>query len=305
VELRQRERAAAGVAALHRLEIGERQSVVHGRPSGGAAGEGRRTCELSRTNVAGTCDRYLAPVPAPDLVLLLPPSEGKAAGGDGRWRPTSGTFGRRLGDVRRRVIDALAATELGPKHLGVSGELLARAAAATDAIVAGKAKALPADERYTGVVWEHLDPTTLDDDRRRRVLVPSALLGLVAATDPVPDHRLKFDVSLAGVGRLDRWWRPHLTDALRARPASTFVDLLPNEHRAAVDLDAITARSRKHTVVRTAFTGASGHDAKAVKGKLARHLLDHGLAAETVAAFAWQGWTAAYDAERRVLIASR
>lgn len=243
--------------------------------------------------------------PAAELVLLLPPSEGKASGGAGRWRPTSGTFGRRLGDARRQVITALGATDLGPKQLGVSGDLLARALGAAAAIGAGTARALPAHERFTGVVWEHLDPMTLDDEARRRVLVPSALLGLVAASDPVPDHRLKFDVSLAGIGRLDRFWRPHLTEALRARPAATFVDLLPNEHRAAVDLDQLVTRPRKHRVVRTTFAGAGGHDAKAVKGELARHLLDHGLGAEAVAGFRWQDWSATYDDGAGVLTASR
>lgn len=274
-------------------------------PFDAAARRGQANLRALGLTVATTCDRYLSPVPPPDLVLLLPPSEGKASGGAGRWRPTSGTFGRRLGDGRRQVIEALAGTDLGPKHLGVSGELLARATAATEAIVAGKARALPAHERYTGVVWEHVDPATLDDERRRRVLVPSALLGLVAATDPAPDHRLKFDVSLPGIGRLDRFWRPVTTDALRARPAATFVDLLPNEHRAAVDLDALATRSRKHTLVRTAFLGATGHDAKAVKGELARHLLDHGLTIDTAASFSWQGWTATYDEDSRVLVASR
>lgn len=249
----------------------------------------------STDSVARGCDRYLAPVPERDLVLLLPPSEGKAAGGAGQWKTTSGTFGRRLGEQRAQVVQALATATLSSKQLGVSGDLFTRAVAATEAIVSGKATALPAHERYTGVVWEHLAPATLTEAQRRRVLVPSALLGLVAAADPVPDHRLKFDVNLAGVGRLDRFWRPHLTEALRARPATPFVDLLPNEHRAAIDLEAIARRSRKHTIVRTAFIGATGHDAKAVKGELARHLLEHGLTSDAVAAFTWQDWTATYD----------
>jgi cytoplasmic iron level regulating protein YaaA (DUF328/UPF0246 family) len=225
---------------------------------------------------------------ADDLVVLLPPSEGKANGGRGRWRPASGTFGRRLGAQRGEVIEALARMALDERHLGVRGELLQRAIAATGAIVGGRAKALTASQRYTGVVWQHLDPMSLTDDQRRRILVPSALLGLVGGNDPVPDHRLKFDVRIDGIGRLDRFWRPHVTEAVRARTASAapIVDLLPNEHRAAVDLVAIGRRRRR--VITVTFTGTTGHDAKAVKGALTRHLLTHGLDAP----FAWNGWSA-------------
>jgi cytoplasmic iron level regulating protein YaaA (DUF328/UPF0246 family) len=216
---------------------------------------------------------------ADDLVVLLPPSEGKADGGSGRWAPTSGRFGRRLAEPRRAVIDALAATELGERQLGVRGELLDRALAATRAIVDGRARRLPAWQRYTGVVWQHLDPTTLDDEQRARILVPSALLGLVGANDPVPDHRLKFDVRHAGeVGqRLDRFWRPHLTDALRhaTTPRTTIVDLLPVEHRNAIDLDGDRVlRKRVHRPPETPNIG--GHDGKAAKGLLARRLLTGG-----------------------------
>ncbi len=216
------------------------------------------------------------------LLLLLPPSEGKAAGGAGRWRPGSGRFGRRLGQHRSEVIAALATPGIATERtLGVRGELLERAIDATERLGAGTAKALPAWQRYTGVVWEHLDPFTLDDDQRRRTLVPSALLGLATGLDPVPDHRLKFSVSLPDIGRLDRWWRPHVTAVLAALPRGTvIIDLLPNEHRAAIDVNDGALR-RRHPVVRVDFTdvrgAAVGHDAKAAKGRLARHLLIHGL----------------------------
>jgi cytoplasmic iron level regulating protein YaaA (DUF328/UPF0246 family) len=214
---------------------------------------------------------------AGDVVVLLPPSEGKAEGVTGRWTPTSGRFGRRLGGPRQDVIDALAATDLTERHLGVRGELLDRARAAADALVAGRARKLPAWQRYTGVVWQHLDPATLDDEQRARILVPSALLGLVAGTDPVPDHRLKFDVRLDGgpvAQRLDRFWRDHLTDALRhaTTPRTTIVDLLPNEHRNAIDLDGDRVlRKRVHRPDDVPNIG--GHDGKAAKGLLARRLL--------------------------------
>jgi cytoplasmic iron level regulating protein YaaA (DUF328/UPF0246 family) len=212
-----------------------------------------------------------------DVVLLLPPSEGKAEGGTGRWAPTSGRFGRLLAAPRRQVIDALGDTELTERQLGVRGELLHRAHEATAALVAGRARRLPAWQRYTGVVWQFLDPATLDDEQRARILVPSALLGLVTANDPVPDHRLKFDVRLDGAlrQRLDRFWRPHLTDALRkaTTPRTTIVDLLPIEHRNAIDLDGDRVlRKRVHRPDDVPEIG--GHDGKAAKGRLARRYLD-------------------------------
>ena len=237
------------------------------------------------------------------LFLLLPPSEGKAVGGAGRWQPTSGTFGRRLGTIRRAVIDALGRTTVNEAKLGAKGALFDRATAANDAVATDRARRLPAHQRYTGVVWEHLGATTLDDEQRKRILVPSALLGLVTANDPVPDHRLKFDVALDGVGRLDRFWRPHLTEALEKHTSrhDTIVELLPQEHTAAIDLDAVA--KRRH-LVHTTVVGVSGHDAKAVKGALALHLLarDH---VDANHPFDWHGWRADYDDDTRTLTVSR
>jgi len=217
------------------------------------------------------------------VIVLLPPSEGKAEGGRGTWSFEAGAFGA-LGDGRRAVVAALA--EADPKVFGATGARAERAADAVRALVAETAPALPAWRRFTGVVWEHLDPATLPPAARRRILVPSAVLGLCRGDDPTPDFRLKFGVSLPGLGRLDRWWRPALTSAL-ARSRGPVVDLLPNEHAAALDLSSLGSR-----VVRVTFADAGGaavgHNAKAVKGRVARTVLVDGL--DALAGFAWQGW---------------
>lgn len=215
-------------------------------------------------------------VPTSRLFILLPPSEGKSEGGAGRWRETSGTFGRRLGRHRGGVLDALGRTTLTEAKLGARGALYERATAANAAAAQRRTRARPAWQRYTGVVWEHLRPHDLDDEQRARVLVPSALLGLLTGIDPVPDHRLKFDATLDGIGRLDRFWRPLLTSAVKhhVRPADTLVELLPQEHRAALDLHEI---ARRRQLVRVEFHDKSGHDAKADKGALARQLLLRGI----------------------------
>jgi cytoplasmic iron level regulating protein YaaA (DUF328/UPF0246 family) len=224
-----------------------------------------------------------------DLVLL-PPSEGKADGGRGRWTAESGRFGA-LAEARAAVVAAYVAAMArdAERVVGAGGAIAERARAAARALEAGTARALPAHRRFTGVVWEHLRPADLPAAALRRIVVVSGLCGLVAGTDPVPDHRLKLSVSLDGLGRLDRWWRPVLTEALAAHARRSRVwDLLPKEHAAAVDLGI--ART-----VRVRFEGDTGHAAKAVKGAFARAVLLDGR--DAVSAFAFHDWRAAWDGD--------
>ena len=224
-----------------------------------------------------------------DLVLL-PPSEGKAAGGRGPWSPASGRFAA-LADQRSAVINAYAAAIArdAERVVGAGGQIAERAREAAAALDAGVSRSLPAHRRFTGVVWEHLHPSDLPAPALRRVLVVSALCGLLTGTDPVPDHRLKLSVSLDGIGRLDRWWRPAITAALRAHARRhTVWDLLPKEHRAAVDLTDVRA-------VGVRFEGDTGHAAKAVKGAFARAVLLDGR--DAVPSFAFHDWRAAWNGD--------
>lgn len=227
--------------------------------------------------------------------MLLPPSEGKAVGGRGTWAEDGGAFGS-LHTERRAVIDALAEVDgadprVAAKVFGARGELAERAFGAARELRDGRAPSLPAWRRFTGVVWEHLDPASLPAPARRRVLVPSAVLGLCRATDPTPDFRLKLSVSLPRIGRLDRFWRPSVTGAL-ARTRGVLVDLLPNEHAAAVDRSALGARLQQVSFV-DAGGAAVGHDAKAVKGAVARAVLLGGV--DALDGFTWREWRAARD----------
>lgn len=229
------------------------------------------------------------------MIVLVPPSEGKAPGGRGIWAPERGAFGS-LSPERVRVVEAaVAAVDAGTNVFGAVGPLAERADSALRAVAAGRAPSRPAWQRFTGVVWEHLQPASLSPAMRRRLVVPNAQLGLVRGDDPVPDFRLKFGVSLPGLGRLDRWWRPTLTAALHGTRGA-IVDLLPAEHAAALDLGAL----RRGRVVRVRFVAAdgraaAGHAAKAVKGVLARTVLTDGL--DAAARLRWQGWEAAPDGE--------
>lgn len=195
---------------------------------------------------------------APRTLILLPPSEGKAAEGRGvPWQ--AGTMALpELDDARAEVLAAL-----GPDH------------------PAATAPTLPAIERYTGVLYQELDAATLTGTPRRRldrnVLIASGLWGLVAPRDPIPDYRLKMGARLDGLGRLSTWWRPRLSGALLPRVKGAVVwDLLPNEHAAAVDWGQLAPRTR----VTVRFLDRSGrtvsHWNKLLKGSIVRWLAETG-----------------------------
>ena len=213
-----------------------------------------------------------------DFLLLLPPSEGKAETGNQSrpWTPQLGAFGAVLETSRAQIVNQLRKDKGGTqKLLGVSGAHLTRAQSCNMQLIG--APCLPAWQRYTGVVWDHLDLSSLTATQRnafiKRIIVPSGLLGLVRADDHVPDYRLKMGARLAPFGTMSKFWNETITDALVAVVKKrAVVDLLPNEHRAAIDWNKLDNVVRVDLV---SHSGAvvGGHNAKAAKGLLARHLL--------------------------------
>lgn len=211
------------------------------------------------------------------------------------WKPESGPFGDALGVWRRELAGELARLGGGDgKLLGVKGVHLDRSRAANRSVIG--APTLPAWRRYTGVVWDHLDLSSLPSTTRTgalaRIVVVSGLAGLVRADDRLPDYRLKMGARLPRYGVLSGWWRDDLTDALASwLNGRTVVDLLPQEHRAAIDwsrIDAVRVDLVAHSGGRV-----GGHDAKAAKGLLARHLLTGtGAVAPMVASFRHDAYSA-------------
>jgi hypothetical protein len=225
---------------------------------------------------------------------------GKSRGG--RRSTSRGVFGDDLAAPRREVLRALSdvVERAVPRELELTfsakGELLERALVATRELERGIAPLLPAWRRYEGVVWAHLAPDTLAPSLRRRILVPSGLYGLLSGEDPIAEYRLKMNAPLAPFRSLARFWRPVITDAIdRKTRRATIVNLLPNEHAASVDAASLGA-SREIINVRFVTSdeqSAVGHDAKAVKGVLAREILLEGT--DALERLSWQGWRSRRD----------
>ena len=216
----------------------------------------------------------------------------------GRLGSRAGVFDDALAESRGALRSSLAvasADRAGVERLtGLRGPLLERAGDSFARLVAGDAPLLATWRRYNGVVWVHLDPATLNRAQRRRILVPSALYGVTAGDDPIADYRLTFHASVPGVGPLGAFWREPVTRALLAVVGRyPVVDLLPTEHRRAVDVERIAEMTRVITVRFQSADGtrAIGHAAKAVKGVLARRLLEEGISA--LQSFAWGPWRGA------------
>ncbi|MGA5465353.1 peroxide stress protein YaaA [Mycobacterium sp. NPDC050041] len=211
------------------------------------------------------------------MIVLLPPSETKRAGGDGPPLRLETLRSPELNPARGDLVDdlvALAADRAASRSaLGLSEkqdtEIDRNAALRT-------APTLPALVRYTGVLYDALDIGSLGgaaaSRARARLAVGSALFGLLRADDQVPAYRLSADSKLPGRSTLAAHWRPSLEPLLAELAVDDLiVDLRSGSYAAlgrlpdAVRVDVVSERADgKRSVV--------SHFNKAHKGRLARVL---------------------------------
>lgn len=209
------------------------------------------------------------------MLVLLPPSETKADGGDGRCLDLDALSFPTLNPVRRKLADALvdlaqdvpaslSALGLSPRQVG-EVERNARL---------WSSPTTPALLRYTGVLYDALDAPSLTgaqrERARERLAVASALFGVVRAGDAIPAYRLSGGSTVPGLGSLRSVWRPVLEPVL-AEVDDLVVDLRSGPYTAlarvpgAITVRVVTedAHGRRKTV---------SHHNKAHKGRLAAAL---------------------------------
>jgi cytoplasmic iron level regulating protein YaaA (DUF328/UPF0246 family) len=216
------------------------------------------------------------------VLILLPPSETKRDGGDGRALDTALLRFPGLSSSRNDVVDALVslaadetatvkALKLGPKQLG---EVQRNREAATSAT-------MPAIDRYTGVLYDALEAATLSADARRfaaeHLVVHSALLGPVGALDPIPAYRLSHDSRLPGFV-LKRHWAVPVARELDG-VQGVLLDLRSEGYAALGPLpDRVGAvYLRVLTVGDDGRRRALNHFNKQGKGRFTRALLEAGV----------------------------
>jgi cytoplasmic iron level regulating protein YaaA (DUF328/UPF0246 family) len=211
------------------------------------------------------------------VLVVLPPSETKHAGGEGPPLALWLLSFPELDPLRKELLDELvelaadvaasrAALGLSPRQ---DGEIARNAAL-------WAAPTLPALRRYAGVLYDALDVGSLRGAAaaraRERLVVGSALFGLLRADDTVPAYRLSGGSTLPGRPTLVARWRPLLDPVLAALAAGEMVvDLRSGGYAAlgrapgAVTVDVLTERPDGSRAVVSHFN-------KAHKGRFARAL---------------------------------
>ncbi|MEO6205293.1 MAG: peroxide stress protein YaaA [Mycobacteriales bacterium] len=231
------------------------------------------------------------------MLVLLPPSEGKAPGGTMGPLDLDQLSFPALTQARERlvhVVEHLAATR--PDALLAALDLSERQRREVDTDAAlTSSRTLPAMRRYTGVLYEALDHASLTGGALRRanssLVVASALFGLVRPADRIPAYRLSGATRLPGFGGLAAHWRPVLEAELVT--AGLVVDLRSGPYAAlarvpqSIQVRVLRETDGQRTVV--------SHDNKYTKGKLARVLCEQG--ARTVRDVAEAGRHVADDVE--------
>lgn len=184
------------------------------------------------------------------MLVLLPPSEGKDRPGEGGSVDLGSlVYADELGEKRAELLDAFDPS-------------------------LRDASAGPAHEVYTGVLFKRLKLSELAAAARRKVLIASALWGVVRPDDRIPYYKFPPKTRLEGIGAPNAFWRPALAAALPDEEGDLVVDMRSGAYAAAW-------KPKRATLVAVrAFTEEGGqrkavsHMAKAVRGDVARALLE-------------------------------
>jgi cytoplasmic iron level regulating protein YaaA (DUF328/UPF0246 family) len=222
--------------------------------------------------------------------ILLPPSETKRDGGTAPFELGALAFPE-LVEKRRALVEALVALSADPERAAAALKLGPRQLGEVDRNAAlPSAPALPAVDRFDGVLFDALDAGSLDPTARellgRSVIIQSALWGPVRALDGVPAYRLSHDSRVPGMP-LKRWWAVEagrvlseldgLVLDLRSEAYAALGPLAPGEGRHFVRVRSRDGEGRLRSL---------NHFNKQGKGRFVRALMEDGVATDSLDALA-------------------
>ncbi|GAA4219969.1 hypothetical protein FHR32_000535 [Streptosporangium album] len=213
------------------------------------------------------------------MLILLPPSEGKAKLGNGPLLDLPRMSFPSLNAPREAAVNALVALCDGPRAQAVLGLSPGQLGEIGKNRGLRATPTLTAAELYTGVLYDNLGLASLSPGAAGRaaesLVIFSGLWGLLRIDDRVPPYRLSMGVRLPPLGGLGAYWRRVVTPVLDAQ-TGLVVDLRSSTYTAAWQPGA------RAVAVRVIRDGkVVSHMAKATRGAIARSLLEGGCDPQT------------------------
>jgi len=205
------------------------------------------------------------------MKILIPPSEGKS-----NINPTDTLFSETNFKFEKEVKQVV-------KLLGlINNEVLSSVYGTTEKKAIGyhmqnqdifKSRCAPAIERYSGVVYENINWSTMSNVEKKymekHIRIFSGLFGIVTPKTMIPNYKLKMNVL-----SLQNHWNNIITKELEKE--KVIFDLLPQVHRKAytknnnvINIDFLVINKGKKK--------AAGHFGKSVKGKFIRFLAQNNI----------------------------
>ena len=203
------------------------------------------------------------------MKFLIPPSEGKSkvSSQDILFSDTNFKFEKPVNQVVR-LLSLIEDEDLSSVY-GTSEEKAMIFHRQNQDIF--NSKCAYAIERYTGVVYEHLNWNTLNKKSQEfldnHIYIFSGLFGMVTPKTLIPDYKLKMNVL-----SLQYHWSPIISEELQKE--DVVIDLLPQVHRKAYNKSDNVIMIDFH-VIKKGKKSAAGHFGKAVKGQLIRYIAEN------------------------------
>ena len=213
------------------------------------------------------------------MLVLLPPSEGKTpAPDDAPPVDLAELVHPELTPQREKLIEKLDGLTKISEARALAALGLAKSQAAElarNADLLSKPAASAADI-YTGVLYQYLDLHSLKTAARKRaaerILIQSALWGVVRLEDRIPAYRLGIGAKLPRMKGLAAWWKPALTAVLP--DDGLVVDMRSGGYAAAWKPAHGTLLGVRVFVEEKGKRDVVTHMAKATRGDVARILVE-------------------------------
>tara|TARA_Y100001960_G_C14774891_1_gene882505 strand:- start:4248 stop:4946 length:699 start_codon:yes stop_codon:yes gene_type:complete len=206
------------------------------------------------------------------MKILIPPSEGKTKTKTTniKFSKTNFKFERHVNQVVR-LLELIDDEDLRSVY-GTSSEKALGFHRQNQDIF--NSYCAPAIERYTGVVYEHINWPTISEKAKKymekHIYIFSGLFGMLSPKTPIPDYKLKMNVL-----SLQHHWNPILTEELNKE--SFIIDLLPQVHRKAYTPNKKNVIPVDFLIVNKGKKAAAGHFGKAVKGEFIRYMAENNV----------------------------